>query len=66
MMYNVDVQLSYNYRGESTMKLSYQMLNGTLYAKIPGKSVRKNGKVCKEGEQHLGRVIDKENNVFYS
>lgn len=65
-MYNVDVQLSYNYRGESTMKLSYQMLNGTLYAKIPGKSVRKNGKVCKEGEQHLGRVIDKENNVFYS
>ena len=48
------------------MKLSYQKINGTLYAKIPGKSVRKNGKVVKQGAKHLGKVIDKENNVFYN
>ena len=48
------------------MKLSYQTINGTLYAKIPGKSVRKNGKIVKQGAKHLGKVIDKENNVFFN
>ena len=48
------------------MKLSYQTINGTLYAKIPGKSVRKNGKIVKQGATHLGKVIDKENNVFFN
>lgn len=37
-----------------------------LYAKIPGKSVRKNGKIVKQGAKHLGKVIDKENNVFFN
>jgi hypothetical protein len=40
------------------MKLSYQTINGILYAKIPGKSKRVNGKVVKEGTRHLGKVID--------
>lgn len=48
------------------MKLNYQMKNGREYAKIPGKSYRKNGKVYKSGVVNLGRVIDKENNVFFS
>ena len=48
------------------MKLSYQTINGTLYARIPGKSVRKNGKIVKQGAKHLGKVLDKENNVFFN
>ena len=48
------------------MKLNYQSKDGILYAKIPGRSVRRDGKVMKEGQVHLGRVIDKENNVFWN
>ena len=45
--------------------LSYFSKNGILYAKTMGKSVRVGRKVVKEGQVHIGRVIDKENNVFY-
>lgn len=31
------------------LKLGYQKINGTLYAKILGKSVRKNDKIIKGG-----------------
>lgn len=48
------------------MKLSYYIRNNIEYAKIPGKSVRSNGSVHKEGEVYLGRVIDKAHNVFCS
>lgn len=48
------------------MELCYQTISGHLYAKIPGKSVRKGGTVHKENVVYLGRVIDKEHNVFFS
>lgn len=46
--------------------LSYFYKNGILYAKDPGKSVRRGKSVVKINQKHIGRVIDKENNVFYS
>ena len=46
--------------------LSYFRKNDILYAKTMGKSVRDGGTVRKENQKHIGRVIDKENNVFYS
>lgn len=46
--------------------LSYFTKNGILYAKTQGKSVRVGKSVRKVGQKHIGRVIDKENNVFYS
>ena len=46
--------------------LSYFKKNDILYAKTMGKSVRDGGSVRKENQKHIGRVIDKENNVFYS
>lgn len=48
------------------MKLNYQLKNGQLYAKIPGVSVRKDGKIVKENVVYLGRVIDKDHNVFWN
>lgn len=48
------------------MKLSVQERNGIFYAKVPGKSVRRDGKIVKEGVIYLGRVIDLEHNVFYN
>lgn len=46
------------------MELNYQLKSGQLYAKVPGHSVRRNGKIIKTGVLYLGRVIDKEHNVF--
>lgn len=46
--------------------LSYFKKNGIEYAKTQGKSVRVGSKVIKENQKHIGRVIDKENHVFYS
>lgn len=46
------------------MELCYQLISGHLYAKIPGRSVRENGTVHKKDVVYLGRVIDKEHNVF--
>lgn len=46
--------------------LSYFRKNGIEYAKTQGKSVRVNGKVKKQNQKHIGRVIDKEHHVFYS
>ena len=46
--------------------LSYFKKNDILYAKTMGKSVRNGSAVQKVGQKHIGRVIDKENNVFYS
>lgn len=51
---------------EDLMELSYQKKGDNTYAKVPGKSYRKDGKVCKTGVIYLGRVIDKEHNVFYT
>lgn len=48
------------------MKISYYKRDNIEYAKIPGKSKRVGKTVRKEGEVYLGRVIDKEHNVFYS
>lgn len=48
------------------MKISIQERKGIPYAKVPGRSVRRDGKVVKEGVVYLGRVIDAENNVFFS
>lgn len=48
------------------MKLAYQEKDGVLYAKTQGKSVRVNGKVRKVDVLYLGKVIDKENNVFWN
>ena len=57
----------YKQKGVTTggSMLSYFSKNGILYAKTMGKSVRVGRKVVKEGQVHIGRVIDKENNVFY-
>lgn len=48
--------------------ISYYTKGGTEYARIPGKSVRINGKPrkVKGTELELGKVIDKEHNVFCS
>ena len=46
--------------------LSYFRKNDILYAKTMGKSVRDGSTVRKKDQKHIGRVIDKENNVFYS
>ncbi len=48
------------------MELCYQTISGHLYAKVPGKSVREKGTVHKKDVIYLGRVIDKEHNVFFS
>lgn len=48
------------------MKLSYQRKGNYVYAKVPGESYRENGHVRKRNAVYLGRVIDKENNVFYN
>ena len=48
------------------MKLSIERKGNYQYAKIPGKSYRKDGKVRKTGVVYLGRVIDLENGVFYN
>jgi hypothetical protein len=48
------------------MKLSIEQKGNYQYAKIPGKSVRINGKVRKTGVTYLGRVIDLSKGVFCS
>lgn len=48
------------------MELSYQVINGSEYAKVPGSSFRVDGKIRKKNVIYLGRVIDKEHNVFYN
>ena len=48
------------------MELSYQVVNGYEYAKIPGTSVRENGKIRKKNVVYLGKVIDKEHHVFFN
>ncbi len=48
------------------MKISIEQKGNYLYAKVPGKSVRVDGKVRKEGVVYLGRVIDLEKGVFYN
>lgn len=48
------------------MKLNYRQVGGHEYASIPGKSYREDGRVKKTSSTYLGRVIDKENNVFFS
>lgn len=48
-------------------KISYYQSRGQTYAKVPASSYRENGKVKKRNDGiYLGRVIDKEKNVFYS
>ncbi len=51
---------------EAFMKLSIQERNGIPYAKVPGKSIRRDGKIVKEGVIYLGRVIDLQHNVFFN
>lgn len=63
--YTVDIPL-YKYIYAEVSMLSYFKKNDILYAKTMGKSVRDGASVRKEGQKHIGRVIDKENNVFYS
>ena len=48
------------------MKLSFQQKGNYQYAKIPGESYRKDGKVLKRNTVYLGRVIDAEHNIFYN
>ncbi len=48
------------------MRLSYQKKGNYTYAKVPGESYRENGHVKKRNAVYLGRVIDKENNVFFN
>ena len=46
------------------MKLSIEHKGNYQYAKIPGKSIRIDGKVRKTGVVYLGRVIDLDKGVF--
>ena len=48
------------------MQLSYQKKGNHIYAKVPGESYRENGHVKKRNTIYLGRVIDKENNIFFN
>ena len=48
------------------MKLSIEHKGNYQYAKIPGKSIRIDGKVRKTGVVYLGRVIDLDKGVFCS
>jgi len=48
-------------------KINYYTSRGQRYAKIPATSYREDGKVKKRDDGiYLGRVIDEENNVFFS
>lgn len=48
-------------------KINFYNSRGQLYAKVPATSYREDGKVKKRDDGiYLGRVIDKEKNVFYS
>lgn len=46
------------------MKLSIEHKGNYQYAKIPGKSIRIDGKVRKTGVVYLGRVIDLDKGMF--
>lgn len=48
------------------MAISYQIQDGIEYAKDPGISVREGSTVRKKDVVYLGRVIDKEKNIFYN
>lgn len=48
------------------MKICIEQKGNYQYAKIPGKSVRVDGKIRKQGVVYLGRVIDLEQGVFYN
>ena len=47
-----------------TISITYQIIRGTEYGKIQGKSVVKDGKRSREGTIYLGKVIDKKNLIF--
>ena len=46
--------------------ISYIHNGGILYAKWPGKSVRQDGKVRKIGQIYLGKVQDRDKNIFWT
>ena len=48
------------------MPFSYQKRNGIEYGTFNGKSVRKGNTVSKDFQIYLGRVIDKNNHIFYN
>lgn len=45
--------------------ICYTFSNGTETGTWPGKSVRMGGKVHKEGQLYLGRVVNKEKHIFW-
>ena len=46
--------------------VAFYRRNGIEYAKTDGNSVRKDGKVQKINQKYIGRVIDKDNYIFYT
>ena len=46
--------------------ISFFVKDGIEYAKWPGKSARVDGKIVKNGQMYLGKVINKNDRVFYS
>ena len=49
------------------INISYRRnTSGTLVGTWPGKSVRTNGKICKPDQIYLGKVINKEKNIFWT
>ncbi|WP_406042442.1 hypothetical protein, partial [Succinimonas sp.] len=46
--------------------ITYYSLNGVMFGKWPGKSVRqKDGRITKAGQIHLGKVISREKQIFW-
>lgn len=46
--------------------ITYYSLNGVMFGKWPGKSVRqKDGRITKTGQIHLGKVISREKHIFW-
>ena len=46
--------------------ISYSQIGGILYAKWPGKSVRKDGKIRKVGQIYFGKAQDRDKNIFWT
>lgn len=53
-------------QGVACMKVCYFLKSGIEYAKTQGKSYRKDGHVYKEGVKYLGKVVDKEKNIYWN
>lgn len=62
----IELTLKVNHRGDIMINIFYyKNTAGTLVAKWPGSGKRVDGQSRKQGQFYLGKVINKEKNIFY-